>query len=100
LGFNGRLGHTLLILWHRLLWWLCASTRMTAGVNLLKLFDGDFRVDGRGVEFLMAEQLLDEADVGPVLQQALSLGVRPKQPFVIQEDVRKLGSKSSLTARF
>jgi hypothetical protein len=36
---------------------------MAVGVNLLELFDGDFRVDGRGVEFLVPEQLLDEADV-------------------------------------
>ena len=41
---------------------------MAAGVNLLKLFDRDFGVDGRVLEFLVSEQLLDEADLGPVLQ--------------------------------
>src|SRR5438128_3836744 len=41
---------------------------MTAGVNLLKLFDRDFGVNRRRVELLVSEQLLDEADVGPVFE--------------------------------
>ena len=41
---------------------------MTPSVNLLQLFDADFGVNRGGVEFFVAEQLLDEPDVGPVLQ--------------------------------
>jgi len=41
---------------------------MAAGVNLLKLFDRDFGVNRRRVELLVSEQLLDEADVGPVFE--------------------------------
>ena len=48
---------------------------MAAGVNLLKLFDADFGVNGRGVELLVAEQLLDEPDVRPVFQHVRRAGV-------------------------
>ena len=48
---------------------------MAAGVNFLQLPDADFGVNGGGVEFLMAEQLLDEADVRPVLQHVRGTGV-------------------------
>jgi hypothetical protein len=48
---------------------------MAAGVNLLKLFDADFGVDGRGVEFFVPKQLLDEPDVRPVLQHVRGAGV-------------------------
>jgi hypothetical protein len=48
---------------------------MAAGVNLLKLLDADFGIDRGGVEFLVSEQLLDEADVGPVLQHVRGAGV-------------------------
>src|SRR5947207_3622784 len=41
---------------------------MAAGVNFLKLFDADLGVNRGGVEFLVAEQLLNEPDVGAVLQ--------------------------------
>lgn len=34
---------------------------MAVGVNLLKLLDADLGVNGRGVEFLVAKQPLDEA---------------------------------------
>ncbi len=37
-------------------------------MDFLKLFNRDFGVNGRGVEFLVPEQLLNEADVGPVLE--------------------------------
>ena len=48
---------------------------MAAGVNLLKLFDADFGVNRRRVEFFVSEQLLDEPDVGPVLQHVRGAGV-------------------------
>ena len=48
---------------------------MAAGVNLLKLFDADLGVNGRGIEFFMAEQLLDEPDVRPVFQHVRRAGV-------------------------
>lgn len=48
---------------------------MAAGVNFLKLLDADFGVDGRGVEQLVAEQLLDEADVRPGFQHVRGAGV-------------------------
>ncbi len=41
---------------------------MRPGVDLTKLDDGDVRVDPGGVEPGVAEQLLDEADVGPVFE--------------------------------
>jgi len=41
---------------------------MGAGVNLAQLHDRDVGVDLGGIEPGMAEHLLDEADVGPVLQ--------------------------------
>jgi hypothetical protein len=33
-------------------------------MNFLKLLDADFGVNGRGVEFLVSEQLLDEVCAG------------------------------------
>ena len=42
--------------------------RMTSGMNFLKLLYADFRIDGRRVEFGMAEQLLDKTDVSAVFQ--------------------------------
>ena len=48
---------------------------MAAGVNLLKLFDADFGVNRRRVEFFVSKQLLDEPDVGPVLQHVRGAGV-------------------------
>jgi len=51
---------------------------MAAGVNFLKLFDADLGVNCRGVEFFMAEQLLDEPDVRPVFQHVRRAGV-PQQ---------------------
>jgi hypothetical protein len=51
---------------------------MAAGVNLLKLFDADFGVNGGGVELGVAEQLLDESDVGPVFEHVRRAGV-PQQ---------------------
>ena len=41
---------------------------MAAGVNFLELFDADLGVNGRGVEFFVTKQLLDEPDVSSVLQ--------------------------------
>jgi hypothetical protein len=51
---------------------------MTAGVNFLELFDRDLRVNGRGVELLVAEQPLDEADVGTVFKHVGGAGVASK----------------------
>jgi len=48
---------------------------MAAGVNLLKLLDADLGVNGRGVEFFMPKQLLDEPDVRPVFQHVRGAGV-------------------------
>jgi hypothetical protein len=48
---------------------------MTAGVNLLKLFDADLGINRGRVEFFMAEQLLDEPDVRPVFQHVRRAGV-------------------------
>jgi hypothetical protein len=41
---------------------------MATGVNLLNLFHADFGVKGRGVQLLVAAQLLDEQDVCAVVQ--------------------------------
>src|SRR5271165_4754457 len=48
---------------------------MTAGVDFLQLFDGDFGVDRRRVQLLVSEQLLDVTDVGPVFQHVRRAGV-------------------------
>jgi len=48
---------------------------MAAGVNFLKLFDAHLGVDGGGVEFLVAEQLLDETDVRAVFQHVGGAGM-------------------------
>jgi hypothetical protein len=48
---------------------------MAAGVNFLKLFDADLGVNRRGVEFFMAEQLLDKPDVRPVFEHVRRAGV-------------------------
>ena len=48
---------------------------MTAGMNLLKLFDADLGVNRGRVEFFVSEQLLDEPDVRPVLQHVCGAGV-------------------------
>ena len=45
------------------------------GVNLLQLLDADLGVNGRGVEFFVSQQLLDEADVRPDLQPVRGAGV-------------------------
>ena len=47
---------------------------MAAGVDFLELFDADFGVNRRGVEFFMPQQLLDEPDVGPVFQHVRGAG--------------------------
>jgi len=49
--------------------------QMAAGVNLLQLFDTDLGVNGRGIEFFVSKQLLDEPDVGPVLEKFKSVGL-------------------------
>ena len=38
---------------------------MTAGVNLQELGNGDVGINRGRIEFLVAEELLDEPDVGP-----------------------------------
>lgn len=63
---------------------------MTAGVNLLKLFDGDLRVNRRGVKVRMAEQLLDEADVRPVLQHVRGAGVAERMTAALAWHARLL----------
>lgn len=42
---------------------------MAVLVDLLKLFDRDFGVDGRRLQLLVAEQLLNLADVSPAFEQ-------------------------------
>jgi len=37
-------------------------------VHGFELLDAHLRINGRGFEFLMSEQLLDEADVGPAFE--------------------------------
>ena len=49
--------------------------RMRSRMDFPELHDGDVGVDLGGVEPGMAEQLLDEADVGPVLQHVGRAGV-------------------------
>ena len=41
--------------------------RMGCGMNLLQRSDGDLGIDLRGLQVLMSEHLLDEADVGSAL---------------------------------
>ena len=62
---------------------------MAAGVNLLKLFDADFGVNGRGVEFFVSKQLLDKPDVSAVFQHVRGAGV-PQDvaaAFALQPDL-------------
>ena len=42
---------------------------MATTMHFLELFDGDFGVNGGGLQFRMAEQLLDVADVGAAFEQ-------------------------------
>jgi hypothetical protein len=66
---------------------------MAAGVNLLQLFDGDFGVNGGGVQLLVSEQLLDETDVGPVFQHVRGAGVAQDMaaPFPFQPGLAQPG---------
>jgi len=48
---------------------------MGGGVDLLEFADGDLGVNLGGGEFGVAEQLLDEADVGPVFVHERGAGV-------------------------
>jgi len=63
---------------------------MTPSVDFLKLFNADFGVNRGGVEFLVAEQLLDKPDVGPVLQHVRGATVpqRVATAFALQPGVR------------
>ncbi len=49
--------------------------RMATGVNFLKLFDADLRVNRGRVEFFVSQQLLDKPDVRPVFQHVRRAGV-------------------------
>ena len=42
------------------------SRRVCLVVDFAEVFDRDFGVDGGGVEAFVAEELLDEADVGSI----------------------------------
>ena len=42
---------------------------MAAGVDGLELLDADLGVNGGGFELFVAEELLDEADVGPAFEE-------------------------------
>lgn len=48
---------------------------MGLGVDLEELVDGDLGVEGGGVEFGVAEELLDEPDVSPVFEHVSGAGV-------------------------
>ena len=48
---------------------------MASGVDFLELLDRDFRANGRGVELLVSEQLLDETDVGSAIKHVGRAGV-------------------------
>jgi hypothetical protein len=48
---------------------------VTAGVNRLKLLDADLGVKGGGVEFFVAQQLLDKPDVSPIFQHVRRAGM-------------------------
>jgi hypothetical protein len=58
---------------------LSPRTRMDPGMNLAQLDDRDIGVDLGGVEAGVAEQLLDEADIGTVLQSYLLSLLRPSE---------------------
>jgi len=51
---------------------------MTAGVDFLQLADGDFGVNGGGLQLLVSEQLLDVADVRAAFEHVRGAGV-PQQ---------------------
>jgi len=51
---------------------------MTAGVDFLQLADGDFGVNGGGLQLLVSEQLLDVTDVRAAFEHLRGAGV-PKQ---------------------
>jgi hypothetical protein len=42
---------------------------VAAGVDFAEVLDADLGVDGGGFEFFVAEELLDDADVGPAFEQ-------------------------------
>ena len=50
------------------------------GVDVEELVDGDLGVEGGGVEFGVAEELLNEADVGSVFEHMGGAGVAEKAP--------------------
>jgi len=41
---------------------------MGSGVDSLQLLDAHFGIDGRGFEFRMTQQLLDEADISSAFE--------------------------------
>ena len=42
---------------------------MAAGVDFAEVLDAELGVDGGGFEFFVAEELLDDTDVGPAFEQ-------------------------------
>lgn len=63
-GFNVRNGRYFVGRWAFYL----PNGGMAPSVSVVQLLDGEFGLDGGGVEFLVTEQLLDEPDIGSVLQ--------------------------------
>ena len=60
---------------------------MAAGANFLQLLDADFGANRRSVEFLVPEKLLNEPDVGSVLQHVArategALGAKSLNPIL------------------
>ena len=47
-------------------------------VDFLQLVDGDLGVEARGIKIGMTQELLNEADVGPILQHLGCAGVTKK----------------------
>lgn len=59
-GFNVRNGRYFVGRWAFYL----PNGGMAPSVSVVQLLDGEFGLDGGGVEFLVTEQLLDEPDIG------------------------------------
>ena len=76
---------------------------MAGAVNLLQLLNADLGVNLGGGQFGVAEQLLDEADVGPVFEHQGGTGVPQRISTLLINSIRRgslTGSIRFLAVKF
>jgi hypothetical protein len=73
--------------------------RMRARMDFAKLHDGYIGVDLRGVEPGVSEQLLDEADVGPVFEHVGGAGVAQQMAGTGAADAGRLDDAATQLPR-